>query len=603
MSDVVINHYTAITSINLIKTLLRPHIYVLGKRTVRKMSGMVAVVLKMTFGVFVNKARGSLSEKLQDGGLNSQQLRSLIVSNFDDIKTKLDGLARGNLLSSISFIQEGLGLLNDLLDKPNTPPEQGDDKVGGNSNRASNPDQASSSNKDSPVDVDSVLKLVEAIDKMKINSSDHFTSAMELFKNANTKATEAFHNESLSLEDRILAAKLRVQSRLLLSLGNPSLASQPSRLYLEELHGLASIVEVFRNYLEGGKLSFLNKEKRQELVLSVSAINFVVFKFLKSFTPGPINVFDWPNLKSGEWTYNPLIPNKAIIADLSNAGLECPNFVLLKELGVSHWRFCSVDWVAVNSDGDLIMWDGNSTLLKITMSEVKVYFTVKLLLRSPRKCFLVIDNDNITYLLVAKRGRPSATPSFHTRPCYLTAIDSNGYSTEELGEYSEEEGVKSMNSTPDGFVVVTGNRRSTHEVEFYKNNKGIIEPTYSFEIKLWVFSLTTVTNKYQLVAVEKYGHRVRVYEKDGQLIREFELYAGDRESCVSIAFNYLTEELVFVSRVGSWYFLSTYEPETGKRRHNVRLTLFGKEKQDLRLTAHCSGPMALVSREYALYLQ
>ena len=565
------------------------------------MSGMVAVLLKMTLGLFVKKARGSLSEKLKDGGLNSQQLRRLIMSNFEDVKTKLVGLARGNLLSSVSFIQEGLGLLNDSLDKPTVPAQQEDDKVGGNSNRAGNPDQASSSNKHSSVDVDSALKLVEAIDKMKNNSSDHFTSAMELFKIANTKATEAFHNEALSLEDRILAAKLRVQSRLLLSLENPSLASQPSRLYLEELHGLASIVEVFRNYLEGGKLSFLNKEKRQELVLSVSAINFVVFKFLKSFTPGPINVFDWPNLKSGKWTYNPLIPNKAIIADLSNAGLEFPNFVLLKELDVSHRIFCSVDCVAVNSDGDLIMWDGISTLLEITMSEVKVYFTVKPLLGSRKRCFLAIDNDNITYLLEAKGGRTSRTYSFNIPPCYLTAINSNGYSTtKELGECSESD-EKSMNSTPDGFVVVTGNHRSTHEVEFYKNNEGIIEPTYSFEIKLRAFSRTTVTNKYQLVAVEEY--RVRVYEKDGQLIREFELYGGDRESCVSIAFNYLTEELVFVSRVGSWYFLSTYEPETGKRRHNVRLTLFGKEEQDLRLTAHCSGPIVLISDEYALYLQ
>jgi hypothetical protein len=552
------------------------------------MSGMVAVVLKMTLGLFVNKARGLLSKKLKDDGLNSQQLRSLIVSNFEDIKTKLDGLARGNLLSSISFIQEGLGLLNDSLDKPNTPtlpPRQEDGKVGGNCDRAADPDSA--------------FKLVGAIDKMKINSSDHFTSAMELFKNANTKATEAFHNESLSLEDRILAAKIRVQSRLLLSLENPSLASQPCRLYLEQLHGIASLVEDFRSDLEGGMFSFLNREKRHEFVLSVSAINFVVFKYLMIFTEGPINLYDWPNLlKSDGWTYNPLIPGKLLCMELKNAGIEFPNVMVLDQFtDTSDSNSIDIQSVVINSGGHLIVRNYMEALLKITMNEVKVYS------RKPFQLtflfLLATDKDDITYLLTDD----DCSPGFSS-PLSLTVIKSNGYSTEPkyFGDYPCGCD-KAMNSTPDGFAVVSCNRTLTGKVEFYKNNKGTLEPTDSFEINLWKSWLTTITNKYQVVAVEKSGHHVRVYEKDGQLIREFELYGGGSESCVSIAFNYLTEELVFVSRVGNWYFLSTYEPETYKRRHNVRLTLFGKEKQDLRLTAHCSGPMALVSDEYALYLQ
>ena len=114
---------------------------------------------------------------------------------------------------------------------------------------------------------------------------------------------------------------------------------------------------------------------------------------------------------------------------------------------------------------------------------------------------------------------------------------------------------------------------------------------------------STVTDKYQVVAIEQSGHRIHVYEKNGQLIREFELYGGERESCVCIAFNFTTKELVFVSRVESWYFLSAYEPETGKRRHNVRLSLFGEKESNLCLTTHCSGPMVLVSDEHALHIQ
>ena len=394
------------------------------------MSDMVAIVLKMTLGLFVKKARCALSEKLKDGGLNSQQLRSLITSKLEDVKTKLDGSARGNLLSSASFIQEGLGILDDLLDKPTSPtlpPQEDDDKVGENSSGASSSDQASSSGNESPLDVDSALKVAGAINQMKISLTDHFTAAMELFKNASTKATEAFHNESLSLKDRILAANLRVQSRLLLSLENPSLASQPCRLYLEELHGLASIVEVFRNDLEGGALSFLNREKRRELVLSVSAINFVAFKFLKSFATGPINVYDWPNLKSGDWTYNPLIPDRTICMELRDAGIEHPNIVVLEDFDLcKEWRD-----VAVKSNGDLTAGrknyccrgSPNVIFDEVTMNKPKpsVFSHHDECARSHAVLFLAVDiNDNI-YLLTDDDCTESGSVSFRPKTCTLRA--------------------------------------------------------------------------------------------------------------------------------------------------------------------------------------
>ncbi len=590
------------------------------------MSDMVAIVLKMTLGLFVKKAQSALSKKLKDGGLNSQQLRSLITSKLEVVKTELVGLARGNLLSSASFIQEGLGILDHLLDKPNSPslpPQEDDDKVGENSSGACSSDQASSSSNDSPLNVDSALKVAGAINQMKISSTDHFTAAMELFKNANTKATEAFHNEALNLEDRILAAKLRVQSRLLLSLENPSLASQPCRLYLEELHGLASIVEDFHTDLEGGMLSFFNKEKRRELVLSVSAINFVVFNFLKSFTKGPINVYDWPNLKSGDWTYNPSIPDRTICMELRDAGIEHPNIVVLEGFDLcKKWRD-----VAVKSNGDLTAGrknycgHGSPNVIfdEVTMNKPKpsVFSHHDKCARSHVVLFLAVDiNDNI-YLLTDDHCTQSGSATLRPKTCTLRVFDSKKHEIAKIWVgYCPGDNI--LVPTPNGIAVMSNSPRVSDraEVAFYKNEKGNVQKTSSFETKLWGYSLVTVTNKYQVVAVEKRGYRVRVYEKDGQLIREFELCRGEDESCLRIAFNFLTEELVVVSRVGSWYFLSTYEPETGKLRHNVRLSLFGKIKEDkigkiwlwkfeycLRLTAHCSGPMALVSGEYVLYLQ
>lgn len=80
------------------------------------MFSVVLSALKMTLGLYLNKVRTSLSESLKDGDLNSQQFRSLIMSDMETIKAQIDGLARRELLSSASFIQEGMFLLNELLD-------------------------------------------------------------------------------------------------------------------------------------------------------------------------------------------------------------------------------------------------------------------------------------------------------------------------------------------------------------------------------------------------------------------------------------------------------------------------------------------------------
>ncbi|CAB4025086.1 Hypothetical predicted protein [Paramuricea clavata] len=123
------------------------------------------------------------------------------------------------------------------------------------------------------------------------------------------------------------------------------------------------------------------------------------------------------------------------------------------------------------------------------------------------------------------------------------------------------------------------------------------------EIKMWENTLATITDNLQVLAIEQYSYHVRVFEKDGRFVREFQLHDGETEACVAITFNRLTRELVVVSRVERVYFLSTYLPETGKRRHNVRLAHIGKDCQEIHLTSHCRGSIALVTKEHVLYLQ
>ena len=80
------------------------------------MSAVVLSALKMTLGIFLNKARRSLGENLKDGDLNSLQLRSLITTKMESIETKIDGIALSPLRTSASFVRDGMFLLNDLLE-------------------------------------------------------------------------------------------------------------------------------------------------------------------------------------------------------------------------------------------------------------------------------------------------------------------------------------------------------------------------------------------------------------------------------------------------------------------------------------------------------
>ncbi|XP_028411807.1 uncharacterized protein LOC114534547 [Dendronephthya gigantea] len=601
----------------------------------------VDLVLKLTWGLFVKKSRSAFCKSLEDGSLSAQKLRSSLINRLEDLKKKFDDFARKDLLTSASNLQEGLGYLNALLDQQQDtstlPPSREDNKAMKHSNASSNLPQASYSGRDSLIDVDSALELTEEIKKM--NSNDHFKAAMNLFEKANTKATEAFHNKALTLEDQVWATKLRVQSRFLLSMENPSLARESCRLYLDELHRLSSVVATFRSHLEGGVwydkvLSLFTHEKRQELVFSVSLINFIVFKFLKKFTSGAITVYDWPNLVgSGEWTYNPLIPARSIHVELQRAGIELPHLVVFEDLCGGMHLAKSVKRFAVKSDGDLILGtvdpQGNVDVGKITTQTNETVDIIKtdstsVTITTQHLLFLAIDSGDNMYLLTDRDCTHSGAVSVAPRCCELFAFDS------EVNEiYRCEVGCcqsnKAIAPTPHGFVMVRYNMKSICDVEFYENRGGKVERTSTFQVKLWENLLIAFTNKEQVIAVEEGGCSVRVYEKDGQLVREFQLYGGKNECCVSMASNHLTGEVVFVTAVGAGFYLSTYVPETGERRHCTRLTVFGRKNEGKkirmslpsllpedpticvdktpRLTSHCEGPMAIVSSEYVLYIQ
>ncbi|CAB4044402.1 Hypothetical predicted protein [Paramuricea clavata] len=127
------------------------------------MSSIVTSILSSTVGLLWNKARDSTAAILQGGEVPDENIREIVVSELNDIKTNLHGLLRNkDLLSSYKFLQEGVDLLNVSLNKL----KLGQSRI-----------------------LNEALELSRAMGKLKINSNKEFESTKERFKDAHKTAT------------------------------------------------------------------------------------------------------------------------------------------------------------------------------------------------------------------------------------------------------------------------------------------------------------------------------------------------------------------------------------------------------------------------------
>ena len=200
------------------------------------MSSIITAVFKLTVGLLVNKGRDKAAEKLKDGDVTDEKFRGLIVREIDDIKSKLDGLSRKDLLASISFFEEGIGLLYNVLDKARSRSDHGASTTHASDEACSLADR---------------MRNLEIVD-LEESALEALFKAKKRFEESRRKATEAFANEALEAADRILAMQYRVMATILESLDNPEHAIEPCKVCLEELNSLSAVQNSFHVQLKKG---------------------------------------------------------------------------------------------------------------------------------------------------------------------------------------------------------------------------------------------------------------------------------------------------------------------------------------------------------------
>ena len=363
------------------------------------MTSIITAVFKATVGLLVNKGRDKAAEKLKDGDVTDRKFRALIVREIDDIKSKLDGLARKDLLAAIDAFEAGLEYLYQAIDA----------KVEETTTRAweRNENLKELSSLSATATVKTVAIAAEMTNMQLTEFSETTKSALsqaeKRFKMTREEATRAFNNEALSTFDRISAIRYRVMATMLESavetlvttgdLSSLSVKSVMKRALpeceqcLRRLHFLPGVQKNFKVELEkGGLLNIkgrFGKEERSEIISAVCQVNRAIYD--ASETAGK-NLFIWRG-------------SSVVIGTDKIYPLRDPRVTeVLRKVGMEHccvtpWSFgpfgqegerehkLKVLWspcsIATNTDGQFIMADHVDETVKVFSSSGKFLHSFK----------------------------------------------------------------------------------------------------------------------------------------------------------------------------------------------------------------------------------
>ena len=326
------------------------------------MSSIIRAVFKAIIGLLVNKGRDKAAEKLKDGDVTDQKFRGLIVREIDDIKLQLKGLARKDLLASISFFKEGIELLYEVFDKARCRREHGTIKE----------EAAAGTASAEAVSLAKGMRRLELTDLGEL-ATRALANAKDRFKDARRKATEAFANEALELSDRVLAMQYRVMATILETIDNPEIALAACRVCIEELHSLSAVKECFTVELKRGFWAWFSKDERGAIISATCYVNRTIYDvmLMVSFGNNLLSANNWPCVDTGEEKVDPLGDGR-VSEVWQEQGMEhCCVPWSFGEKGEEEHKLKYPRGIATNADGQFIIAGNSDKNVKVFDSSGK----------------------------------------------------------------------------------------------------------------------------------------------------------------------------------------------------------------------------------------
>ena len=384
------------------------------------MSSIVTSLFNATIGWLVNKGRDVTAERLKEGDVADQKIRDLIVREVEDIKLKLDGLSRKDLLAAVDSFKTGIRYFFEAFDvKPSSQAN-----VGVTDENLSEHDLEEAMK---AVSVAAEMRKLEEIDFNK-TVKNNFFQAKKRFEMAREKATEASNNEALKIFDRITAIRYRVMATVLESVvetvgttGDMSPSSLKIALKnalpeceecLQKLQTLPAVQDNFKVELDKAVLNVrgrYGKDDRRKIISTVCQVNRAIYNATRAVGR---DAFVWPLVDTGEDKIDPLRDGR-ISKVLHKVNMEhCSLLWSFGQEGEEEHKLKDPRGIATNHRGQFLIADNGDKTVKVFDSNGKFDFRFNPQTDDTDTKLDILDvatagEDDMIYLLV-RRWKPGA---------------------------------------------------------------------------------------------------------------------------------------------------------------------------------------------------
>ena len=475
------------------------------------MSVIMTAVFKATIGWLVDKCRDEAAKKLKDGDITDQQFRGIIMREIDDMRSKLDGLSRKDLLASISSFREGVELLYEVFEDTRSRSKYGADAA-----------QAACAE---------AVSLTEGMKHLELTTSAKrkLEDAKKRFESARKKATDAFCNEALSPNDRILSMQYRVMATVLEKIDHPEDVLAPCKVCIEELNSLPVVQQSLREQLKTGfraVKSLFNKEERRKVISGVCLVNRVAFNVIRTV---PVKELfpKWLMIDTGEEKVD-LLRDPRVREILCKQGMEnCSVPWILGHDGEEEHGLKELSDIATNSSRQYILayvdftikvFDNSGKFVQgFRLSPLIGDSGQQLSIKTSVVRLATDMNDNI-YVLVSEKSRVGSYWIFKFNK---TADQHHKFRVEgisldfELCELSVSDSGK--------VLVLKGDWRTKYWiVDVYETN-GHLVCSFGQQILSNPCDITTVSDGRVMVVEERYPPVVHIFSEQGDHLNKFDL--------------------------------------------------------------------------------
>ena len=287
------------------------------------MSAIITAVCKATIGLIVDKVIDAAAEKMKEGDVTDQKLRSLILGDLRKIHNKLNALSQKDLKAAVDFVETGLKCLNhavDIMNSANVSLEAA--KV----SERNEDDECKEITLPSDTEPEKAIVLADGIRNMQLNELDETTKSLlskakKNFELAVEYTTHAFNNDELSTFDRITAIRFRVMAAMLQSASVTARTTGDLKSTLQKalpdceqcltkLNSLPAVRNSFKSELYTGFLNIkgrFSKDERMQIISTVCQVNRTVYDAMQTAGKAiDVHVLKWPYVDIGEDQVDPL---------------------------------------------------------------------------------------------------------------------------------------------------------------------------------------------------------------------------------------------------------------------------------------------------------